>query len=447
MSSDPTVIIIGAGVAGLSAAVKLIHTGMQVLILEARDRLGGRIFTRHDPATKAVVELGAEFVHGRPPEIWELLRRRNVQAQEVVGEDWCVREKQLCTCDFFSEIDEILEKMDDRGPDRSFRKFLDSCCPDPKQQESKKWAQGYITGFHAADPNLISVHSLVKGLRADEEIDADQTFRIHGGYERLVEWFRRELSDAGVSIHLRATAESVSWKQGSVEVKGRNAKGPFSYTTSQVLITLPLAVLQASPDQKGAIRFSPELPAEKRHALGQLAMGRVIRVTLCFRERFWDNLQPPRSSEPGTLSELRFVFSQDEWFPTWWTTMPEKLPIITGWAPSACADRLSGHPEDFVAQRAIEALSRLLGIRQDEIQGLSQAVYCHDWQNDPLSRGAYSYVKVGGDAAQQQLAAPVENTLFFAGEATDFSGHHGTVHGAIASGYRAAAEILNQRKT
>src|SRR5438445_378183 len=147
-------------------------------------------------------------------------------------------------------------------------------------------------------------------------------------------------------------------------------------------------------------------------------------------------------SESKTLADMRFLFSQDEWLPTWWTTMPQKLPIITGWAPSRCAEKLSGRPEDFVAEQAVQSLSRLLNVRKGEIESLLESVYWHDWQSDPLSRGAYSYVKLGGDAAQQQLAAPVENTLFFAGEVTDFTGHHGTVHGAIASGHRAAAEIL-----
>jgi len=438
MSSGPGVLIIGAGVAGLSAAVQLAHAGMQVLILEARDRLGGRIFTQHDPATRAAVELGAEFIHGRPCEIWDLLRQHNLQAREVVGEDWCARDGELCTCDFFPEVDEILEKMDDRAPDQSFLDFLASCCPTPKQQESKRWALGYISGFHAADPGLISVHSLAKGMRADEEIDAERAFRIPGGYELLVEWLRKELLDAGVTIQLSATVESVTWKRGSVEVKGQCE----TYTASHLLVALPLALLQAPPELRGAVRFSPELPAGKQDALGRLAMGKVIRVTLCFRERFWDSLRARSGSESKTLADMRFLFSQDEWFPTWWTTMPQKLPIITGWAPSRCAEKLSGRPEDFVAEQAVQSLSRLLNVRKGEIESLLESVYWHDWQSDPLSRGAYSYVKLGGDAAQQQLAAPVENTLFFAGEVTDFTGHHGTVHGAIASGHRAAAEIL-----
>jgi monoamine oxidase len=441
MSSDPMVIVVGAGVAGLSAAVELAHAGVDVLILEARDRMGGRIFTRHDLATQAQVELGAEFVHGRPAEIWKLLDRYQVEAREMAGEDWCVRGGQLSPCDFFREVDEILEKMDDRRPDQSFVDFLESL--GPRQEESKKWALGYIRGFHAADPGLISVHSLVKGMRADQETGGDQSFRIPGGYQLLVNWLGKELSDAGVSVELDATVGSVTWKPGRVVVAGRQGREPFSYTAPRILITLPLAVLAAPPDREGAVRFSPDLPPEKRDALGKLAMGEVIRATLILRERFWDTLGAPDASESQTLSGMRFLFSQDEWFPTWWTTMPEKVPIITGWAPAGCARKLSGQPQAFVAEQALHSLSRLLDVREGEIETMLESVYCHDWQSDPLSRGAYSYVKAGGNRAQHQLAARVENTLFFAGEATDFTGHHATVHGAIASGHRAAAEILS----
>ena len=123
--------------------------------------------------------------------------------------------------------------------------------------------------------------------------------------------------------------------------------------------------------------------------------------------------------------------------------MPEKLPIITGWAPFHCAERLSGHSTDFVIEKSLRSLSCLLKLSKSELEGLLAHAYWHDWQSDPLSRGAYSYVKTGGDEAQHTLAAPVEDTLFFAGEATDISGHNGTVHGAIGTGHRAAKQVLS----
>src|SRR6266568_2558250 len=451
MSQNPDVIILGAGAAGLSAAVELLRAGLAVSVIEARNRIGGRIFTQRDPVCDAPIELGAEFIHGKPPEIWDLLRRNHLDAIEVNGDVWCVREGKLSTCDFFSEVDQLLEQMDDRAPDQSFIEFLQHCCPKskiPPTQAAKDWALGYVTGFHAADPAQISVHSLVKGLRADEKIEGDRAFRIRSqGYEALLEIFRRELRAASVSCQLDTVATAIRWQAGNVELSARNHSGTITMTAPRLLITLPLSILQASPEEPGAVRFVPDLPPQKQAALSKLAMGKAIRVTLRFQQRFWDDLRPPHSTESKSLANMSFLLSHQDWFPTWWTTMPEQIPIITGWAPFRCAERLSGHSTDFVIEKSLHSLSCLLKLSKSELESLLVHAYWHDWQSDPFSRGAYSYVRVGGDKAQQALADPVDNTLFFAGEATDISGHNGTVHGAIASGHRAAKQILSDRKS
>jgi len=147
-------------------------------------------------------------------------------------------------------------------------------------------------------------------------------------------------------------------------------------------------------------------------------------------------------SSQKDLSNLSFLFSRDPLFPTWWTLMPEELPIITGWAPAHSAESLSGMSEGRIIDKALDSLSRLLGIVKARIQSQLITAYFHDWDSDPFSRGAYSYVKAGGEGCQKTLGAPVAETLFFAGEATDITGYNGTVHGAIASGQRAAKEIL-----
>jgi monoamine oxidase len=143
---------------------------------------------------------------------------------------------------------------------------------------------------------------------------------------------------------------------------------------------------------------------------------------------------------------MGFLLSDDEWFPTWWTSMPRELPIITGWAPFRCGERLSGRTHEFVVERSLETLGRLLNVDRRTLHDDLQGAHFHDWQSDPFSRGAYSYGKVGSDGAQEELARPIADTLFFAGEATDITGNNGTVHGAIASGYRAATQILRSFK-
>lgn len=104
----------------------------------------------------------------------------------------------------------------------------------------------------------------------------------------------------------------------------------------------------------------------------------------------------------------------------------------------------SGNDKAVVIRQALQTLSGLLGAQ--DLESRIDAAYLHDWQTDPFSRGAYSYAKIGADGAHAWLAAPVENTLFFAGEATDTSGNSGTVHGAAASGYRAAEQIIQARR-
>jgi monoamine oxidase len=140
---------------------------------------------------------------------------------------------------------------------------------------------------------------------------------------------------------------------------------------------------------------------------------------------------------------MSFLLAEDEYFPTWSTTLPFREPQITGWAPFQCADRLSGKDNAFVTQCGLQSLSRILDVRSSDLEKLLEGAYFHDWQQDPFSRGAYSYGRVGADGAQEELAKPLLATLYFAGEATASPGSNGTVHGAIASGHRVAAEILN----
>ncbi len=195
------VIVIGAGAAGLSAAARLGSAGLSTLVIEARERLGGRMFTLRDPVCQAPVELGAEFIHGRPPEIWKLLQSKHVKIVEAAGDNWCRRNAALAPCDFFSDIDDILGKMDDRLPDESFLNFLNRCCDDPRiTADAKQRALDYVTGFNAADPALVSVHWLVEGMRAEERIDGGRTFRSRNGYQDLVDIFKQQLVDTGVAV-------------------------------------------------------------------------------------------------------------------------------------------------------------------------------------------------------------------------------------------------------
>lgn len=445
MGDNPTVLVIGAGISGLAAASRLAKSGVSVTVLEARDRIGGRILTRPDPGLATPIELGAEFVHGKPPEIWEPFRRANVSLDEVNGESWCATGQHLKKCNFFSQVDEILDKMQEAHEDESFLDFLERCFPnrhhDPKLGQAKQRAIGYVSGFNAADPSLVGVHWLVQEMKAEAASQGDRAFFPSTGYSRLVEIFQQDCRDANVSFHLGTVVDGIRWRPGHAEVMAHSPKGTASFAAERVLVTLPLALLQLPLGEEGSVRFDPELPSKKLEAMNRLEMGKVIRVSLHFRRRFWDEIRPS-SEHSETLKNMSFLFSQDEWFPTWWTRMPIRSPLITGWAPFRAGERLSGQSPSFVVERSLESLGRLLDLPPLRLQDQLENAYYHDWQKDPFSRGAYSYGKVGSVSSQHAFAAPLANTLFFAGEATDASGNNGTVHGAIASGYRAAEEIL-----
>lgn len=432
----------GAGAAGLAAAQALTAADRQVTLLEARDRIGGRIFTHPDSTPEAAIELGAEFVHGRAPEIFNLGAKAGLEFQELRGSFWYTQGARLCRDQFPSERSRVFERVEKyRGPDLSFRRFLDEYCADIAAQE-KLWATAYVEGFHAANAELISLRSIVEDEKAEEEIEGDRQFRLAHGYGGLVEALRGAIDPALCDWQLGERVRAVRWRAGRVEIESvRAASGAVSIHRGKcALITLPLSVLQLRPPSPGAVRFVPGLEM-KQPALSRLAMGAAVHLTLVFGEAFWRDAALPGA--PRGLDDLLFLFSDHPAFPTWWSKLPSPAPVLTAWSAGPRAQQYCGQSQAAVVEKATSALAAILGMNTNEVAGRLEKAYFHDWQADPLSRGAYSYVVAGGMEAQRELAAPLSGTLFFAGEATDFHGHHATVHGAMSSGYRAAAEILN----
>jgi monoamine oxidase len=355
------VIVVGAGAAGLAAATELGHAGLSVLILEARERIGGRILTLRDPATPAPIELGAEFIHGLAPEIWTALLDAKAKISEVTGQSWCYQ-RDLIPCDFTDDVHRILKLMNDKTPDQSFSSFLEQCCPDKedsRQQEAKKRAQAYVAGFNAADPELVGVHWLVKGMREEAIVEGDRIFRSHNGYEDLLQIFRSRLQSGQVTVATGTAISGITWNHSGVTISTED--GAARRKAKQVVVSVPLSTLKIPVGEKGAIEFSPTLPAKKSAALNKLEMGKVIRLVLRFRDRFWDSMAPA-SAHGRTLSDMGFLFSDDEWFPTWWTMLPALEPVITGWAPFQCAERLSGKDRSSVVDRGLKTLSQLLAV-------------------------------------------------------------------------------------
>jgi monoamine oxidase len=185
------------------------------------------------------------------------------------------------------------------------------------------------------------------------------------------------------------------------------------------------------------VQFVPELPQTKQNAIDHLIMGNVVKISLRFRSRFWEGLEVVLGDRKENFFDLGFIYYPDVPFPTWWTHLPVRGPVLVGWAGGAQTRRVRG---DLVAQ-ACDSLARIFNTSVKKISDELEASYTHDWHADPFARGAYSYVPVNGLESQRVLGEPVEETLFFAGEAMSI-GHIGTVHGAIMSGELAAEEML-----
>jgi monoamine oxidase len=464
------VLIIGAGAAGLAAARDLAAKGMQVTLLEARDRIGGRILTIHDQAFAVPVELGAEFVHGKHPALMRVLDQAKIPFCDVTDRHWYFEKGVFAgSHEFWNKLTALLDLMSLDQPDQTFQDFLASLPDDEATRQAKSIATRYVQGFDAARIEEIGVHGLIKEHEAEAEIDGDHGFRIPGGYDLVTGALHAEAVSAGVTLRLNTIVGEIHWSTHGVEVSCLADGKPETFKSDSLLITLPLGVLQAEPDERGAVRFLPELPSEKLAAIRALKMGHAVRVTLGFRDRFWEKLPPiARLDSNGAagasvnFSDLSFIHRPDALMPTWWSLLPIRAPFLVGWTGGPGAERLTllenqrlqwelrmgseGLPPGLW-QHVMESFQTVFGISESEFPEML-SYQSHDWSSDPFTRGAYAYLPVNGLETQQILAQPVGNTefgqdlLFFAGEATSV-GHVGTVHGAIESGERAAQEILN----
>jgi monoamine oxidase len=434
------VVVIGAGVSGLACAQALCEAGLRVTILEARSRVGGRIWTVHPSLTNESVELGAEFIHGLPREVWQIVERAGLQTHELTGNRWRLEQARLAPMSgSWDLIDSIFRRIDESAPDRSFQDFLEHACGD-LPQHTRIEAAAYVESFHACNASRISAHALARWHRSDREIQGHRGFRFPKGYEGLVGALVAASKPDLLSVRLNTVVTEIAWNASMVEVTTQSPDQPqrASIRAEAAVITLPLGVLQAPLGTDGAVRFQPEL-TEKADALKQLEMGTAIRLVLCFRHCFWADPKVVRSP----MSDMSFLSTPEELFPTWWSSVSVGNAMLTGWSGGVRAERLSGRGSAAIMERGLEVLQHIFGVPLETLRALVQQSFVHDWQSDPYSRGAYSYALADSKEAARRLAAPLRNTLFFAGEATDFSGQNGTVHGAIASGQRAATELLS----
>lgn len=419
---DADVVVIGAGMAGLTAAADLVKSDLSVIVLDARGRVGGRIATLHDPETPVPVELGAEFLHGEAKTTLELVRALRLTTHALDGDWWLTRRGRLSRVDF----DDIVE----RGLAATFRAGRGGKdVPVARglarlRSDLGAVTRSFVEGFHAADPATASMRAFAKGGAEGP----GRSLRIASGYGSLARGVAMQIAG---NVRLGCIVTRIEHRHGDVRVTYRGATGHETQLRARAaVVAVPLGVLQAPEGSEGAIAFHP--PLDRSRALAGLAMGHVTKTTIRFREAFW---------REGKREKAAFFVSPAEAVPTFWTALPEEAPVLVAWAGGPRAETLSALGPSRVAEVAVDSLARTLGVDAERVHGLVEAFFVHDWSRDPFARGAYSYARVGGAGAFKRLAASVADTLFFAGEHTCAPPANGTIDGAIASGQRAAREL------
>ena len=439
---DADVLVVGAGMAGLAAARRLAQGGLRVQVVEARDRVGGRIYTERSPEG-VLVEHGAEFIHGRPRELWSLLEEAGLEAVERSGGAFSEEENGGGMTaddgrdgDFFAPLEKLAGLA---GEDLSFAEWLAASDVPLEQREA---LTGYVEGFNAADAGLISARSLGLQQQAEDASEGDRGWHLPAGYDRLPEFLASEVRAAEGEIFLGYPVHAIRWRAGEVVLSGNwgDLRAP------RCVITLPLGVLQAAnSSEPHSVRIEPE-PRPLFEAR-RLAMGHVVRFTMIFRKRWWADLPASAGLGGEAMRTARFFFTPQRLPPVWWTRHPEPevLPTLVGWVGGPRCAELQGKSAEALGDIACRELAQAFGIAEDILRDALLRTATFHWSTDPFSRGSYSYVPARALEACAAISEPVADTLFFAGEHTDSSGHWGTVHAALRSGLRAAAQIMALR--
>lgn len=413
------VLILGAGVAGLAAAQSLLRDDLEVLVLEARDRLGGRAHTDRSFAGFPI-ELGAEFVHGERAATWRLIdemglrtvhwnKRDDSWVRLADGRRLLMAEARALSSAF--DLSRSWELPD--LPPRPFESFGAYLVRAGAGAETLDYVRRSFA--NAAGESIRHLDATATLASVRDVIDGFEDFRMIDGYGAVV-----EALGVGTEIRTRSEVRRVAVAGGRVVVD--TADGA-RFEAAAAIVTLPLGVLQS-----GAIEFDPPLAGSKLEALTALGMGPVAKLIY----RFADPLTPP---------EIKAVYAEGN-PPMWWSPsvgQDTDASVATVWTALVSGDgavELLRFGHEDALERALESLRRELG--RPGLRPLASLVV--DWTADPYSYGGYSYVRPGGHGAREKLAAPTP-PLYWAGEATQSEHRAATVHGALLSGERAAQEV------
>jgi monoamine oxidase len=410
-------LVIGGGIAGLAAALELSRNKISTTVLEAGNHFGGRIHTLQP--NSAPIELGAEFVHGKSKPLLAAIRHAQLATQTIPDKHRLFDAGKFREIKLLDIVSEVLNRIDTRQPDCSIEKFLSA---NAVEEPARGFVLNFIKGFDAANPEHISAHACRRAEYAAEQMHGETQLRVTKGYGSLVEHFTREIKELGGILATGTMVRRIGWEPGNVQVHVERHGRTETFFADTAIVTLPLGVLKTKH-----VLFEPAVP-EKTDAIHCMKFGNVIKILFQFKDTTWN--------------DFGFIHSFGEAIPTWWSDA--RGPILTGWAGGPMADALLKLTPAKLETLGLEILGRIVfdGASVSSLRKRLVASHYHNWTHDPLVRGAYSYIPVNGLDLPKVLAAPVADTLYFAGEATVTDAQTGTVFGALETGLRAARELL-----
>lgn len=416
------VLVLGAGAAGLAAARRLHAAGVTVQALEARHRIGGRIWT-DDAFAPFPVEYGAEFIHGEHAATHALAAAARIETIPIDrygrlrwsdGGPACALDalpvaRRTLIAALFQAFDR-LRNMSLDVPDRSLADYLRN---DGFDDEALHVADVLLAQTCCAPVETLSCADLAHELRVDHA--GKREYRLRPGYAPLLAWYA-----SGLDIRFGAAARVVRHAPGGVMVE--TDAGVFH--ADCCIVTIPVAVLQ-----RGVPQFDPPLSASKQWVIHALRVEAATKLLYYFDEPMWD----------ADLTFMAHTGLAARWWPA--AHAAHDAAVIIAYATAERARTLDALDEAEAIAIGLRELQTLLG--RDDLAQRCVAARRVAWSADPFAYGGYAHVPPGAAVARRLLAMPEGATLFFAGEATAYDSNPQTVHGAIESGWRAADEVLN----
>lgn len=432
------IIIIGAGIAGLTAGKTLQNQGFEVILLEGRNRIGGRLWTSKK-WDDAFVDMGASWIHGREGNpLTKLANSINAQVFPTQSEKAIVydvngkvitEQKEAHLDKLTQQLEQIIVKIQNNyNQDISLQKALAKELNWQNLSDINKLDFEYLLNSNIEQEYAADISQL-SAFYFDEtkEFEGDDLLFVKG-YNVISDYLAQ-----GLNIKLNHTVEAIGYAAPSVSEY--NNQG-INITTNQgnfqgdrVIVTLPLGVLQ-----KNIVKFSPPLPEKKLEAINRLGMGVLNKLYLLCPKRFWQN----NYDWIGKISEKKGQWSE-------WVNLESALkkPILLGFNAGKFGREIESWSDEEIIADAMKNLRQIYGdsIPQPIDYQLTR------WSQDPFTFGSYSYYATNSTPNhRRELAKPINQKLFFAGEATSVD-YPATVHGAYLSGLRVSQEIIPLMKS